>query len=125
MSTPKIKPIKLDEYTSTQSKYDHCAKLPTRSLILAPSGGGKTVLLQNMVLDIYKDCFSRVYIFSPSIEVDVTWQPVKEYLKNHLKQDEKKEKYLCNSYQSAELERIKETQHSAVEVTKHNNMKHE
>ena len=80
MSTPKIKPIKMDEFTSTQSKYDHCAQLPTRSLILAPSGGGKTVLLQNMILDIYKDCFSRIYIFSPSIDVDMTWEPVEKVL---------------------------------------------
>jgi hypothetical protein len=27
------------------------------------------VLLQNVILDIYKDCFSPIYIFSPSIDV--------------------------------------------------------
>ena len=42
-----------------------------------PSGAGKGVLVQNMILDIYKGCFERVYVFSPSINVDVTWQPVK------------------------------------------------
>ena len=71
-NAPKIQPMKLQEHTSSQSKYEHAASLPTRSLILAPSGGGKTVLLQNMILDIYRDCFSRIYIFSPSIDVDMT-----------------------------------------------------
>ena len=86
MSTPKIQPIKVPEHTCTQSKYQYAGGLPTRSMILAPSGGGKTVLLQNMVLDIYRGCFSRIYIFSPSIDVDMTWNPVKEYLENNLKQ---------------------------------------
>ena len=113
----------MEEFTSTQSKYAHAAQLPTRSLVLAPSGGGKTILLQNMVLDIYRDCFSRIYIFSPSIDVDMTWNPVKEYLANYLKQDENKEKYLFDSYQPTELERIIETQHNVVEFMKHNKMK--
>jgi hypothetical protein len=76
-----------------------------------------------MVLDINRDCFSRLYIFSPSIDVDMTWNPVKEYLANNLKQDEKKEKYLFDSYQPAELERIIDTQHSVVEFMKHTKMK--
>lgn len=123
MKAPKIEPIKITEFECSQSSYPQVAKLPTRSLILAPSGGGKTVLLQNMVLDIYKNCFSRIYIFSPSINVDATWHPVKEYLKKTLKQDEKKEKYLFDSYQPAELQRIIDTQFKVVEFMKENNMK--
>ena len=38
-----------------------------------------------MILDIYKDCFSRISIFSPSIEVDMTWRPVKDYIEKHAK----------------------------------------
>ena len=34
MATPKIKPIKVIEYDSKQSKYEHCAKLPMRACIL-------------------------------------------------------------------------------------------
>ena len=72
MITPSIKPIKVKEYTSKQSKYEMCAKLPSRSVILGPSGSGKTRLLQSMILDSYRDCFSRIYTFSPSIDVDQT-----------------------------------------------------
>ena len=48
-----------------------------RSMSVGPSGSGKTMRLTNMILDIYKGCFSRIYIWSPSIEIDSTWEPVK------------------------------------------------
>ena len=48
-----------------------------RSMLVGPSGSGKTVLLTNMIHDIYKGCFSRTYIWSPNIEVDNAWKPVK------------------------------------------------
>ena len=82
MSFPKIEPQKLKQYTSKQSKYPQAAKLPMRSIILGPSGSGKTILLQNMILDIYRDAFDKIYMFSPSINLDHTWEPVKEYIKD-------------------------------------------
>lgn len=123
MSAPQIKPVKVTEYEFDQSKYPMVGKLPTRSMLLAPSGGGKTVLLQNMILDIYRNCFSRVYIFSPSIHVDATWTPVKEYLTQTLKQDAKKEKFLFDSYEPAELQHIIDTQYKVIDFMKQNKMK--
>ena len=84
MSKPNIVPIKVKEYQVKQSKYEHVSKLPTRSVINAASGSGKTVLIQNLILDIYKGCFSRIYIFSPSIDIDDTWLPVKKYISEEL-----------------------------------------
>ena len=76
---PNIKPIKLKEYEVKQSKYDVVSKLPLRAIILGPSGSGKSILLQNMILDLYDKCFERIYTFSPSINVDYqTWEPVKK-----------------------------------------------
>ena len=60
---PEIKPHKSPSFNCKQSKYPHVGKLPLRSIILSPSGGGKTILLQNMILDIYRDCFEKVFIF--------------------------------------------------------------
>ena len=75
---PVIKPIKTREYVVPESRYKQVGKLPFRSIILGSSGSGKTILLQNMIIDIYKGLFERIYIFSPSIEVDYqTWLPVK------------------------------------------------
>ena len=85
MSFPKIEPIKLKEYSSKQSKYEHVPKLPMRSIVLGPSGAGKSVLLSNMILDVYRGCFNRIYIFSPSIDIDHTWNPVKEYIEKEMK----------------------------------------
>ena len=48
--------------------------------VIGPSGSGKGVLLQRLILDIYKDVFARIYLMSPSIHVDRTWEPVKKYI---------------------------------------------
>ena len=60
---PKIQPLKVKEYENKQSKYEMVPKLPVRSIILGPSRSGKTIRLQNMVLDIYRDCFARIIYF--------------------------------------------------------------
>ena len=59
MSAPNIKPIQLKGYSCKQSHYEISPKLPMRSMLVGPSGGGKTVLLTNMILDIYKGCFFK------------------------------------------------------------------
>ena len=74
-----IQPIKLQEYTCKQSKHDIVPKLPRRGILLAPSGSGKTVVLSNAILNVYRDCYERLNMFSPSVHVDQTWQAVKYY----------------------------------------------
>ena len=118
MSHPVIKPIDVKEYTSKQSKYDVVGKLPLRDIVLGPSGAGKGVLLSNMILDIYKGCFDRIYIFSPSIDVDKTWIPVKGYIEKSQKVDLKKEKLFFDSYDAEALENIVSTQHRVAEHMK-------
>ena len=112
MSFPKVQPIKLKECTSKQSQYHECAKLPMRSIVLGPSGSGKTILLQNMILDIYAGCFDKIYIFSPSVNLDHTWQPVKEYIKEKMKikDDDKEDPIYFDEYDSEALMKIMETQ---------------
>ena len=117
MTTPDIKPIKVTEYEVKQSSYSMCGKLPMRALICAPSGGGKTILLQNMILDIYQGCFSRIYIFSPSIDVDHTWKPVKDYIGKAIKPHDKERIYF-DSYEPDALSHIMKTQHKVVEYMK-------
>ena len=90
MNTPSLKPIQLKEHTCKQGHYgDIVPKLPMRSMLVGPSGSGKTVLLTNMTLDIYKGCVSRIYIWSPSIEVDNTWKPVKDYIRDSIKPNDR------------------------------------
>ena len=59
-----------------------------------------------MILDMYKGCFERVYVFSASINVDHTWLPVKEYLDNKL-----------DLNQAIELINIKTRQYAKRQVT--------
>ena len=81
MSVPLIAPHKTKNYHIKQSKYDVVPKLPLKSIIYAPGNSGKTALITNLIerIYIYKDCFERVYIISPSISVDDSWRSTKKY----------------------------------------------
>ena len=80
-----IIPIKLQEYTCAQSKHDIVPKLPLRGILLALSGSGKTALLSNLILNVYRDCYEGLYSFSPSVHVDQTWQALKYYQEKIMK----------------------------------------
>jgi len=120
---PIIKPIQTKEYETKQSKYNVVSRLPLRSIVLGPSGSGKSILLQNMILDIYKDCFSRIYIFSPSINVDFqTWEPVKKYINKSINNTHDENFYYDNFDEEA-LHSIINTQRKIVEYQKKNDHK--
>ena len=65
-----------------------------------------------MIIDIYKNVFKRVSIFSPSIEVDYqTWKPVKDYIENDLKLKETDEdQFYYSEYDAVALAKIIEAQ---------------
>ena len=83
------------------------------SLLVGPSGSGNTVRLNNMIFDIYKGCFSRIYIWSLSIEVDSTWEPVKDYIRDHIDPNDR-EKCYFDSYGPSELEQVIKSQQQAI-----------
>ncbi len=87
-----IKPIDLKEYSCKQSKHEHVPKVPLRMILLAPSGSGKTVLLSNLISNIYRGCFERIFAFSPSIDIDKTAEPVKKHQSDDMKAIEKTKK---------------------------------
>ena len=74
---PIIQPINITEYEFKQSKYEHAQKLPFRSIIVASSTGGKTALIQKLILNAYRSSFARKSIFSPSVHNDPTFTEVK------------------------------------------------
>ena len=63
-AVPNIKPIKTKQYDVPESRYKQAGKLPFRSIILGSSGSGKTILLQNMIIDIYKKMNEYIYMFT-------------------------------------------------------------
>ena len=107
-----IKPIKLQAYTCKRSKYDVVPHLPLRGIWLASSGSGKTWLLSNLILNRYLDCFEILYIFSPSVHVDQTWQEVKDYQKKTMKVKEPPTKQSYIDHYS--LHHIIDTHHKVI-----------
>ena len=69
------------KYKSKQSTEKDVPQLPMRSLIIGPFASGKTYLLNKLITDVYKYCFERVYIFSQSINLDRTYDPIKDMQK--------------------------------------------
>jgi GTPase SAR1 family protein len=94
------------------------ASLPMRSVLLGPSGSGKTVLLVSMILDLYRDCFARIYIWSPSVFVDQSWEPVKKYIEKDLKINTDKEKIYFDDYRNEDLEKVIDTQYKLIDHMK-------
>ena len=119
----KNNPIKTKSYKHTQSTYEHVPVLPTRQLILAPSGSGKTVLLVNQLIDVYKDCFEAgIHVFSHSINIDDAWHPVKRYLKE---KGFEPEKYCHEKYDEDVLREILAEQKAVIgyqKAKKHQNL---
>ena len=66
-AVPDIKPIKTKQYDVPESRYKQAGKLPFRSIILGSSGSGKTILLQNMIIDIYKTYLNEYIYFHQAL----------------------------------------------------------
>jgi len=92
MAELRIKQHPTPQYLTEQPEHDHLPPIPLRGLLLGPSGNGKTLALVNMLIRSYKGCFARIYIFSPSVDVDSAWLPVKKYVEQGLGVDPQKEK---------------------------------
>ena len=123
MSIPIVKPAKMKEYEFKQSKYDVAPRIPFSQIVVGPSGSGKTILLQSMILDLYRDCFSRIFIFSSSIHVDSVWTRVKDYIEKTLKIDPKKEKIYFDDFDPTDLEEILDLQHKITKFQKDHDFK--
>lgn len=116
-AVPKVEPYTHTEFECKPSPYDNVPKLPMRAMICAPSCAGKTVLLQNMILKIYRGCFNRIYVLSPSIDIDHTWKPVKDYIEKEIKPSDKENIYF-DTYEPEELHNIITKQHKVTEYLK-------
>ena len=119
---PIIKPINITNYEFKQSKFKHVPNLPFRSIIVVSSTGGKTVLIQNLILNVYRGAFSRIFIFSPSVHSDPTFNEVKKYIRNEMKVDDKKEKIYFPDYDPDELNQVIETQRKIIDYMKDHKM---
>ena len=118
-----VKPAQSDTYHFAQSKHEILPQIPFRMIVAGPSGGGKTVLLQSMMLSLYrtksgKSPFARIYIWSPSVNVDPAWKPVKTFIRETLHVDNEKEKIYFDTYRPNELEGVISMQKKIVAAQK-------
>ena len=120
---PIIKPINITEYEFKQCKYEHVRKLPFRSIIVASSTGGKTVLVQNLILNVYRNSFARIFIFSPSVHNDPTFTEVKKYIRDELHVDDEKEQIYFDNFNPSDLENVIERQKKIINYMKSKKIK--
>ena len=76
----KIKLFPTTEYSSKQSSDPVVPLVPCTGIFLGPSKSGKTVALISLILEQYRGVFERIYVFSPSVNIDDGWIPVKKYI---------------------------------------------
>ena len=81
-------------------------RVPGSGLILGPTGSGKSSLCVSMLLGPYKPVFSRIYVFSPSVDIDDLWEPVKKHNQTVLNVDESKEQVMFNRWDENTLNDI-------------------
>jgi hypothetical protein len=80
------------------------------------------MLLQDLLTRMYKDCFERIYVFSPSCIIDKAWQSVHDMVdKMDYAEDEPPAFY--EKWDPEALERILETQTEIVKLAKDKGMK--
>ena len=74
----KIEPIKLKKYDNKQPEHEILPRVPFRFTMIAPTYSGKTVLISNIIMRLYRNVFDMIYMLSASIDVDDVWIPVKK-----------------------------------------------
>ena len=119
-NVPIIKAPVVKNYNIKQSKYDVVPKIPFKTIIYAPSNSGKTVLITNLIENIYKGCFERVYIFSPSITLDDSWLSTKKYLDNTINLSENEPSLYQPNFDEKIVEEIMTTQKKVIDHIKQN-----
>jgi hypothetical protein len=84
----QVKPHTTAQYSYAQSRFKNVPELPMRAICVAPSGGGKTTLMVSLILDIYRGCWARIHVYSPTALLDDSWKAVDKYVKEVLQQEE-------------------------------------
>ena len=108
MTSVKVHPT--DEWTFKGSRFEHLPPTPLRGLLLGPSGSGKSVVLVDTILRLYRGAFERIFIFSPSVNIDSVWKPVKDYIEKDMGVDTAKEQCWWDEWDTSALADIVETQ---------------
>ena len=119
----KIKLFPTAEYSSKQPSDPVVPLVPCTGIFLGPSKSGKTVALISMILEQYRGVFEKIYIFSPSINIDDGWIPVKKYIEEDLGINTEREQAYYDEWDEAALRGIIQRQRKITETSKKLEMK--
>ena len=119
----KIKLFPTAEYSSKQPSDPVVPLVPCTGIFLGPSKSGKTVALISMILEQYRGVFEKIYIFSPSINIDDSWVPVKKYIEEDLGVNTEREQAYYDEWDEAALRGIIQRQRKITETSKKLEMK--
>ena len=119
----KIKLFPTPEYSSKQSSDPVVPLVPCTGIFLGPSKSGKTVALISLILEQYRGVFERIYVFSPSVNIDNGWIPVKKYIEGDLGVNTEREQTYWDEWDEAALRRIIQQQRKITEASKKLEMK--
>ena len=67
-----------------------------------------------------KGAYDKIYLFSPSADLDATWLPVKKYAREQLGQEQRKEPWYSDTWSDAKLQEIIDEQREYVLQQKRN-----
>ena len=108
-----IAPLKgVRKFHSKQSVHGHMPETPFRLIALGKSGSGKTLTLQNMLLNHYKGVFTAIYLWSPTSRLDMGWEPVFRFMKHELGQNPEatnEEQCVFETFRNEDLVRVIDT----------------
>jgi hypothetical protein len=65
-------------YIRQEDEFKYMPQIPNRIAILAQSASGKTVLIINMLQKVYLKLYDDIIIISHSINIDPTWNSIKD-----------------------------------------------
>ena len=107
----KIAPLRgVRKFHRKQSAHEHMPETPFRLIALGNSGSGKTLTLQNMLLNHYKGVFKAIYLWSPTARLDMGWEPVFRFMKRELGQNpeatDEKEQCVFENFRNDDLVRV-------------------
>ena len=91
---------------------------------IGPSGVGKTTGAISMLMGPYKNCYSRVYVFSPSCAkgVDAAWDSWRRHVKNYMKVPDE-EQTMWDEWKPEVLEKLIERHKRVNAYLKHKKQK--
>ena len=88
---------------------------------------GKSNFLVKLVTEVYrhkdgKSCFDRIYVFSPSVNVDPIWKPVKDMIESEIldmmNPNHQKEQFFCDEPDFKAMEDSIDTQFALIELSR-------